>query len=166
MTPEDARELAERRVRRGLASDAYEEPPVLTDEDEAALDRAAAKKRLSRICVATDFSRWPGGRWRTDGPFTGERFRDELLLPALREHGRVTVDLDGAWGYGSSFLDEAFGALAREPDRFGLAGVDLPHAIIVETASERLRATVEDLLRTGGIPADVAPAGAARRIGL
>ncbi|MBV8603222.1 MAG: STAS-like domain-containing protein [Pelomonas sp.] len=66
------------------------------------------------ISIAKDFSPFPAGRYVTDGPFPGEAFRDQVLLPALREHGDVTVDLDGTNGYGSSFLEEAFGGLVRK----------------------------------------------------
>ena len=65
------------------------------------------------IVVATHFSRFPAGRYLNDGPNSGERFRDEILIKALRERSQVTVDLDGAAGYGSSFLEEAFGGLIR-----------------------------------------------------
>lgn len=70
------------------------------------------------IVVARDFSRYPGGRYKADGEFSGEAFREEKLLPALREaeavDARVVVDIDGAAGYPSSFLEEAFGGLVRE----------------------------------------------------
>lgn len=60
-----------------------------------------------------DFSEFPGGRYREDGPNSGQRFREEFLAPALQEYQTVSVDLDGAMGYGSSFLEEAFGGLVR-----------------------------------------------------
>lgn len=66
------------------------------------------------ISIAKDFSRFPAGRHRADGPYSGERFRDEKLVPALRSSATVVVDLDGCLGYGSSFLEEAFGGLVRE----------------------------------------------------
>ena len=66
------------------------------------------------ISVATQFSPTPAGRYRADGPFPGEKFREDLLVPALRAGpGSVTVDLDGTAGFGSSFLEEAFGGLVR-----------------------------------------------------
>lgn len=68
---------------------------------------------MIKINVAKDFTRWPAGRYRVDGPFSGEVFRDDLLLPALTEAETVEVDLDGTRGYGSSFLEEAFGGLVR-----------------------------------------------------
>lgn len=66
------------------------------------------------ISIAKDFSRFPTGRHYSDGPNPGQRFREELLYPALKTNERVVVDLDGASGYGSSFLDEAFGGLVRD----------------------------------------------------
>ncbi|BAK76765.1 hypothetical protein NH8B_1950 [Pseudogulbenkiania sp. NH8B] len=66
------------------------------------------------ISIARDFSRVPAGRYLTDGPYSGERFRDEQLIPALGSAEMVEIDLDGARGYGSSFLEEAFGGLLRK----------------------------------------------------
>lgn len=67
----------------------------------------------STIHVASEFSRFPAGRFKDDGPYPGEAFRDNLLVPALRSSAKVVVDLDGTLGYGSSFLEEAFGGLVR-----------------------------------------------------
>lgn len=71
----------------------------------------------TKITVATDFSRFPGGRYARFGKFSGEAFRKELLAVALRraiaEKSVVVVKLDGAMGYLSSFLEEAFGGLVR-----------------------------------------------------
>lgn len=65
------------------------------------------------INVANDFSRLPYGRYRWQGNFSGEAFREDLLLPALSRDGEVLVDLDGTSGVGPSFLEEAFGGLIR-----------------------------------------------------
>jgi STAS-like domain of unknown function (DUF4325) len=69
------------------------------------------------ISIAAQFSRYPGPRYRKDGPFSGEEFREEFLAPALQNAGKtgslVIVTLDGVAGYGSSFLEEAFGGLVR-----------------------------------------------------
>ena len=67
----------------------------------------------STIRISSDFSRVPAGRYRRDGRFSGERFRDDFLVKALHEHQRITVNLDGTEGFGSSFLEEAFGGLVR-----------------------------------------------------
>lgn len=65
------------------------------------------------INVASDFSKSPSGRYFSDGPYSGQRFRDEVLYPALVNED-VEVVLDGVLTLGSSFLDEAFGGLVRE----------------------------------------------------
>lgn len=66
------------------------------------------------IVIAEEFSPSPIGRYRSDSDTSGEAFRLDLLVPALREFDKVTVVLDGTDGYGSSFLEEAFGGLIRE----------------------------------------------------
>lgn len=65
------------------------------------------------IDIAKDFSRAPAGRFVSDGPNSGERFRSDFLVPNLNLHDRVVVVLDGTRGLGSSFLEEAFGGLRR-----------------------------------------------------
>ncbi len=65
---------------------------------------------IKNISVANDFSRVPAGRFYSDGPFSGQKFREEFLLPALKNKdiSKVIVNLDGLCGVGSSFWDEAF----------------------------------------------------------
>jgi hypothetical protein len=65
------------------------------------------------IYIARDFSPSPAGRYPEDGPHNGELFRERWLLPAIKEHDVVEVNLDDTGGYGSSFLEEAFGGLVR-----------------------------------------------------
>lgn len=64
-------------------------------------------KTMLFLNIARDFSKYPGGRFRDDGDFSAERLRDELLVPHLRSHSRITVQLDGTLGYGGSFLRNA-----------------------------------------------------------
>ena len=66
------------------------------------------------ISIADDFSVYPGGRTPEDGPFSGEEFRNKFLVPALKSKESVVIDFDGVRGYGSSFLEEAFGGLVRQ----------------------------------------------------
>ena len=61
------------------------------------------------ISIAKDFGRYPGGRLKADGPFSGEEFREKLLIPQLSQKKVVYVDLDGVVGYPACFLEEAFG---------------------------------------------------------
>jgi hypothetical protein len=64
-----------------------------------------------RIKVAEVFSDMPYGRDHKDGDDNGERFRKEIVLPALAEHDLILIDLNGTMGCGSSFGDEAFAGL-------------------------------------------------------
>ena len=67
------------------------------------------------INVGKQFSQYPVGRLRQDGSGSGEEFRDRLLIPLLeKKHSKINVELDDAIGYGSSFLEEAFGGLVRK----------------------------------------------------
>jgi hypothetical protein len=65
------------------------------------------------IDIAKDFAIEPYGRYPTDGDDNGTRFREEWLAPSLKQFDSVMVILDGTEGYGSSFLEEAFGGLVR-----------------------------------------------------
>jgi len=66
------------------------------------------------VVRVADLFPFPGGRHRDDGPQSGQAFREDVLVPKLREAERVILDLDGVAGLPSSFLDEAFGGLVRE----------------------------------------------------
>lgn len=66
------------------------------------------------INISKDFSRFPAGRFVSDGDYSGEKFRAEFLVANLATTDRLIVDLDGTAGYGSSFLEEAFGGLVRK----------------------------------------------------
>jgi len=70
------------------------------------------------IKIASDFSETPGARYKKDGDFSGEEFYEKILKSkfeeALNSSIKLTVNLDGTHGYATSFLDEAFGRLARD----------------------------------------------------
>lgn len=66
------------------------------------------------IDLSKDYSNAPAGRYRKDSNYSGERFREELLIPALKENDTVTIILDNLYGVGASFWDEAFGKLIRD----------------------------------------------------
>lgn len=69
---------------------------------------------MAKISIAGDFSEFPAGRVPDDGPNSGERFREELLVPLLNNsREEIEINLDDTLGYGSSFLDEAFAGLLR-----------------------------------------------------
>jgi hypothetical protein len=89
-----------------------------------------------------EFSRTPGFRHISDGPFSGELFFRDYLQPRFQEaldvNATLVVILDGAKGYGTSFLEESFGGLARE---YGAAAV-LKH---LEVISEDEPYLVDDI---------------------
>lgn len=63
--------------------------------------------------IGKQFSRFPAGRYAKDGPASGEEFRERVLLPLLNQSVPICIELDDAIGFGSSFLEEAFGGLVR-----------------------------------------------------
>ncbi len=69
------------------------------------------------INIANEYTKTPGGRHKKEGDYSGEDFRESLLYPAFVESMKtgqtLIINLDGGFGYGSSFLEEAFGGLAR-----------------------------------------------------
>ena len=70
------------------------------------------------INVAKEFTETPGARYKTQGAYSGEEFRDNILYPkfieSIKNNEKLVVNLDGGYGYGSSFLEEAFGGLVRK----------------------------------------------------
>ena len=69
------------------------------------------------IKVAEVFTETPGGRYKEQSKFSGEEFRDDILIPTIKKcidnEIDLIVDLDGTFGYATSFLDEAFGKLVK-----------------------------------------------------
>lgn len=83
-----------------------------------------------KINISSDFSPYPWFRYRKHGgKYSGEEFRDKFLIPALEKDSCVTIELDGTEGYGSSFLEEAFGGAVRAghqltPERLEFVSTD------------------------------------------
>lgn len=65
------------------------------------------------VSVAKNFTRFPSGRYKDKGSTSGQAFRERFLESPIAEGQVVEVDFDGTVGYGSSFLEEAFGGLVR-----------------------------------------------------
>ena len=69
------------------------------------------------LIIATEYSKFPGPRFKHEGNYSAEEFRNNLLEPRFKEaqesRKKLLVDLDGGYGYATSFLEEAFGGLAR-----------------------------------------------------
>lgn len=70
------------------------------------------------INISEEYGRTPGGRWKGLGPFSGEQFYDELLLPrfeqAVLNKDKLHIYLDGVVSYPYSFIDQSFGELGRQ----------------------------------------------------
>lgn len=66
------------------------------------------------INIAQDFTDSPGARYYTDGKFSGQEFREKILLDIFDSYDEITIVLDGTEGYATSFLEESFGGLARD----------------------------------------------------
>lgn len=68
--------------------------------------------------IAKEFSLVPGARYIREGDFSGELFRKNYLLPmvenVIKTNSILVLNLDGTAGYGTSFLEEAFGGLIRD----------------------------------------------------
>jgi len=69
------------------------------------------------ISIAEIFSVTPGSRYRDEGNFSAEEFRDDILEPILRltlkNDKKLVVILDRTIGYATCFLEETFAGLVR-----------------------------------------------------
>lgn len=108
-------------------------------------------KEQHMLSIAEDFSPFPAGRIKADGPFNGEKFRKEHLLPALTAADTggsvLVVRLDGLKSCGSSFLESAFGGLVRYD---GYTAKKLQKLIQVEFKSsslERYKIAIENHIK-------------------
>ena len=74
--------------------------------------------------VAREFTDTPGPRYRKQGKFSGEEFRELFLEPLFKQYmlsgTKIEIDLDGVYGYPTSFLEEAFGGLVRKYHKHGI----------------------------------------------
>lgn len=74
-----------------------------------------------RIKICDDFTDAPGPRFKSQGDFSGEMFRDDYLIPkfeeALKKNEKLLIDFDGTFGYPTSFLEEAFGGLKEKYEK-------------------------------------------------
>ena len=112
--------------------------------------------KTETIDIGQNFSDVPSGRFPEDGEFNGQRFRQEILVPALRRSERVNVDIDHTEGYGSSFLEEAFGGLIRHE---GFAKKELDAKLVVisnQPRTARYKRKIEQYLVKAEIAAEAA----------
>ena len=76
--------------------------------------RKLRKMEKRKLCI-TDFTEYPGPRYKEQGESSGEEFYvkvlNEKFYTCYKEDCLLVIYLDGTAGYPSSFLDEAFGEL-------------------------------------------------------
>ncbi len=88
---------------------------------------------MTKIDVGRAYSKTPFGRYRTDGDFSAERFREEYLKPGLEQGDTLEIDFTAvALGVGSSFLEEAFGGLVRQ----GFAKNELLDRLVIKAKED------------------------------
>lgn len=79
---------------------------------------------MVEIKISRDFSDTPGGRGISEGKFSGEEFRETILKDKYNEaeskNEKLCIDFDGCFGFGTSFLEEAFGGLVRKYKKRGV----------------------------------------------
>jgi hypothetical protein len=100
-----------------------------------------------RIIKVAEFSRSPGGRYKARSSASGEEFRDKFLVPNIRNGKKIRVELDGVRGYGSSFLEEAFGGLVRKFNWKTIAEVD-NHIEVSSTTNPSWKQEVDSYMRS------------------
>ena len=88
---------------------------------------------LLKISVARQFSPDPGPRYARQGPNSGETFR-RMLVRKLQEADTIEVDLDGTYGFGSSWLDEVFGGLIKYEN---MSADDVRRRVKVKSAADQ-----------------------------
>ena len=71
---------------------------------------------MIKINIAEEFSDSPGGRFKSQGPKSGEEFRELFLEIYFNQNNTeiIQINFDGTFGYATSFLEEAFGGLVRK----------------------------------------------------
>lgn len=62
----------------------------------------------------SDWTRYPGGRFKEDGDFSGQEFREVYLENAVQNGDSFIIDFNGIFTAGWSFLDEALGYYVSE----------------------------------------------------
>lgn len=67
----------------------------------------------SNTFYVAQYTDMPLGRNSDDGPRNGEDYRENIIVPALREYDEIVIDFEGTLGTAPSFLEELFGGLIR-----------------------------------------------------
>lgn len=102
---------------------------------------------MFKIRISSDFSATPGARHRDEGPYPGDEFRDDILIPeyekAVKNNQKLIVDFDGCYGYATSFLEESFGGMVRKLRKKGI----LNDIVLVSTEDSSITDLVEKYVK-------------------
>ena len=99
---------------------------------------------MTVVSVAKQFTRFPAGRYKKFGDTSGEAFRERFLEQALRGGEDIVIDLDGTVGYGSSFLEEAFGGVVRS---LNIPASEVLKHLTIRSADSSLVEEINDYIR-------------------
>lgn len=107
------------------------------------------------IEIARDFSRTPGPRFIRLGPHSGEAFQQQLIAALTSDPSSIVeVVLDDTEGYGSSFLEEAFGGLVRsgriEPEEIRRRLKITANSRLYKTYAMEAKTYLDDAIRIAG----------------
>lgn len=75
--------------------------------------------------VVREHFKFASARYRSDGVNSGEAFREDVIVPALKSSTSITIDLNNKVSYPASWLEECFGGLVRN----GLSSEDVLNRI-------------------------------------
>jgi len=103
---------------------------------------------MIKIKISNDFSDTPGGRYIEEGEYSGEAFRDHLLIGKINKaeltSDKVYIDFDGCFGFGTSFLEEAFGGLVRKYHKKNVLDYIQIHSTEDETIPQLVKKYIKD----------------------
>lgn len=100
-----------------------------------------------KINLGLQFGRYPAGRYLSDGPYSGQKFREDFLIPALEgPDDEIEITLSDARGLKSSFLEEAFGGLVR----VGYGADELIRRFKFVSRDPSLAIEIQEYIRTQG----------------
>lgn len=102
---------------------------------------------MIKINISKEFSDAPGGRTIEEGEFSGEEFRDKILLPkfnnAEEKNEKLEINFDGCYGFATSFLEEAFGGMVRKYKKRNM----LSRLVIISTEDETISGLIEKYIK-------------------
>lgn len=96
------------------------------------------------VLDVAEFSLTPGGRYKHEGKFSGEEYRERFVEPILEAGGSVIIDLDGPEGFQSSFLEELFGGLVRKYGKVDAMARVSPRAVLKPWRQDKALTYMED----------------------